>query len=313
MNDVIIFSSKEQLELANAIQIEFYKYNVSGKTWHNDFFKPSTYTMESFEESLKNYRKAIVILGEDDFIESREQMYKGPRDNVVLELGICIGTLGIKNTFFVYSDKTKIPSDLLGITAVPITETGDVNITASVIVGQLLKFIKDENSSLKIKKMIMWEEYVSLVNKLLLSLKQSVNFGGYYFDVILSVSRGGSVLAGVLARTYGQNIPVLYLQEDRRDGNGAYDTLEVNDINQGIIRNIEARKYKNILIVDSAVRTGVTLQRAREFLSNELKGNVIVKTAVLLVDKKIDETISVDYYAEKTDIKGTAFFYNQFG
>lgn len=313
MNDVVIFSSKEQLELANAIQRVFYKESITCQIWNNDFFQPSTYTMENFENLSENYKKAIVILGKDDCIKSRGKSYIVPRDNVILELGICIGRLGAKNTFFVHFDTVKIPSDLLGITPVPISETGDVNIKASVIVGQLLKFIKNENSSLKIKKMIMWEEYVFLVNKLLASLKQSVNFGGYYFDVILSVSRGGSILAGVLARTYGQNIPVLYLQEDRRDGNGAYDTPEVSDINQGIVRNIEVRKYKNVLIVDSAVRTGVTLQRAREFLSNELKGNVTIKTAVLLVDKKIDKTISVDYYAEKTDIKGTAFFYNQFG
>lgn len=312
MNDLIIFSSREQLSLAAAIQSEFYNKGIGCKIWNNNFFNPSTYTLDNFNNLSNDYRKAIVILGKDDCAKSRGKKYWIPRDNVILELGICIGALHLKNTFFIHPKDVKIPSDLHGITPVLLSDVEDVNIQASVIVNSLIDFVKDTDGSLPIKRVIMWDEYSLLVNRLLTLLKQSVNFGGYFCDLILSVSRGGSVLAGVMARTYGQNMPVLFLQEDRRDGNGAYNTLEVRDINQGIIKTIETHRYQHILVVDSAVRTGVTLQRAKEFLQEELKENVVVKTAVLLMDSKVKK-LSVDYYAECVDTTGTAFFYNQFG
>lgn len=311
MNDLIIFSSKEQLQLAGAIQTEFYKNGISCKLWSNDFFKPSTYTLDNFNNLSKSYRKAIVILGKDDCIKSRGTKYLVPRDNVILELGICIGAMQLQNTFFIHFNNVKIPSDLFGVTPIAISDIDDISITASVIVNQLLDLIKP-TADLVIKEMIMWDEYALLAKKLLSLLKQSVNFGGFYFDLILSISRGGSILADIIARTYGQNMPVLYLQEDRRDGNGAYDTQEVKDINQCVITTINSHKYQHILAVDSATRSGITLQRAKKFLSDQLEGDIVIKTAALLIDKKIEKT-EVDYYADRTDLSGKAFFYNQFG
>ena len=312
MFDLIIFSSSEQLPLANKMQQIFYQKGVTCKVWEDDFFKPSTYTLENFKNLTNEYRKAIVILGKDDCIKSRGKQYLAPRDNVLLELGICIGSLQLKNTFIVYPEGVKFPSDLFGVTSVSFSDSGKVDLIAKVIVGHLLNYVKNEVASIAIKRMIMWNEYVVLVNGLLALLKQSVNFGGFYFELILSVSRGGSVLAGGIARTYGQNMPVLYLQEDRRDGNGAYDTPEVEDVNQGVIKTIKTHKYQHILVVDSAIRSGKTLKRAKEFLFSELKENIAIKTAVLLVDSKAKK-MEVDYYAESTDTSGVAFFYNYFG
>lgn len=312
MTDLIIFSSSEQLLLANKMQEIFYQKGATCKVWEDDFFKPSTYTLENFKNLKNEYKKAIVILGKDDCVRSRGKQYLAPRDNVLLELGICIGSLQLKNTFIVYQEEIKILSDLFGITSVSFSDLGKVDLYAKVIVNKILEHIKNEFASATIKRMIMWDEYVDLVKKLLTSLKQSVNFGGFYFELILSVSRGGSVLAGVIARTFGQNMPVLYLQEDRRDGNGAYDTPEVEDVNQAIIKTIKTHKYKHILIVDSAIRSGKTLNRAKEFIAKELKEGIIIKSAVLLIDSKTKKT-EVDYYAESTDTLGVAFFYNQFG
>ena len=227
MYDLIIFSSKEQQKLARLIMSKYLKDGIYCKVWSDGFFEISTHTMKNFKNLAQKYKKAIIILGKDDWVSSREKEQFAPRDNAILELGICIGTLGMENTAFIYNENVKIPSDLYGITAVPISNVGDDEDIASAIVSDLSQFMKPQTMHLPIKKMIMWDEYVELVNKLLVSLKQSVNFGGFYFNLILSVSRGGAMLSGMIARTYGQNMPVLYLLEDRRDGNGAYDTTEV--------------------------------------------------------------------------------------
>ncbi|WP_322174430.1 TIR domain-containing protein [Acutalibacter caecimuris] len=313
MHDFIVFSSKEQYELSKEIQGEFLKQKTDCKLWGNDFFQPSIYTLDSLSNLSDNYHNAIVILGEDDCVKTRGKKEIVPRDNVIFELGICIGQLGLNHTFFAHSDKVKIPSDLLGITPIKYpSDFTDNNMIASYIVSQVDKRTKLHSADQPIRKVIMWEEYSSLVKDLLNVLKKSVNFGGYYFEVILSVSRGGNILSNMISRTYGQNMPVFCLQEDRRDGNGVYNTSEVNDINQEIVKLIKERGYKYILVVDSAVRTGLTLQRARNYLKDELDEKVSIKTAVLLLDQKLKHSTPVDYYAKKINTKGIAFFYNQF-
>ena len=277
VDDILIFSSREQLELAKKIQNSFYEERVICRIWTNDYFKESTYTLDNFKNLAVDCRKAIVILGADDETIMRGKTYQSPRDNVLLELGICIGALGLKNTFFVLPENVKLPSDLHGVTPIKIDSKAPVDITASVIVSSVRGYFAPNEAHLSIKNMIMWEEYANLVNILLGKLKQSVNFGGYYFDVILSVSRGGSVLSNVIARTYGQNMPVYYLLEDRRDGNGAYDTKEVRRANTSVIKLIEACDYQHILLVDSAVRTGTTLTRVEPFIKSAMRKPVTIK------------------------------------
>ena len=41
-----------------------------------------------------------------------------PRDNVVFEAGLFGGALGIRRTFILHADGAKLPSDLLGLTAI---------------------------------------------------------------------------------------------------------------------------------------------------------------------------------------------------
>lgn len=313
MKDVIIFSSKESYSLAEKIKDLFWEKKIQCTLWGDGFFQPSRYTLENFNNLASDYHNAIVILGADDRVISRGKKKMAPRDNVILELGICVGQLGLEHTFFVHPDGIKIPSDLWGITSIIFPkEFSDENDIANYVVSGLKKYIKAEVNNQIINRMIMWEEYSFLTRQLLSVLKRTVNLGGYYFDVILSVSRGGNILANMISRTYGQNMPVLYFQEDRRDGNGTYDTVEVGEINQEVLNIIRKRGYKYALVVDSAVRTGVTLQRAKRFLKKELGDGIRVKTAVLLIDCNIKGNIQVDYYAQKTDTKGLGFFYNEF-
>ena len=52
-----------------------------------------------------------------------------PRDNVVFEAGLFGGALGIRRTFILHADGSKLPSDLLGLTSVrydPATSQAEV-------------------------------------------------------------------------------------------------------------------------------------------------------------------------------------------
>lgn len=65
-----------------------------------------------------------MVLRAEDLVESRGQTQLAPRDNVMFELGLFMGTLGRERTFFVYSrdNPPKLPSDLAGITAISYAE-----------------------------------------------------------------------------------------------------------------------------------------------------------------------------------------------
>jgi hypothetical protein len=61
---------------------------------------------------------AALVITPDDMTKSRGRKQQAPRDNVLLELGLCIGVLGRERTMVVYdrSADIKIPSDLAGVT-----------------------------------------------------------------------------------------------------------------------------------------------------------------------------------------------------
>ncbi len=59
----------------------------------------------------------IMVLSPDDITTSRKLKSLAPRDNVIFELGLFMGSLGRERCYMVRQDNSqlKIPSDLLGI------------------------------------------------------------------------------------------------------------------------------------------------------------------------------------------------------
>lgn len=86
--------------------------------WSQGVFGLGDGTLETLVDKLPQFDFAALILTPDDLVESRDRIQPSPRDNVLLEMGLCIGALGRKRTFAVY-DRTsgiKLPSDLAGVT-----------------------------------------------------------------------------------------------------------------------------------------------------------------------------------------------------
>jgi CRP/FNR family transcriptional regulator, cyclic AMP receptor protein len=127
---LFIGSSSESLKIARAIQAGLDRDDVFVKIWTDNIFTPSLSTMESLEEQLKSSDFAVLILGSDDTIISREKVSDAPRDNVLLELGMFIGALGRQRTFILRPRgvNLKIPSDLFGITPIEYNPGNDEDI-----------------------------------------------------------------------------------------------------------------------------------------------------------------------------------------
>jgi hypothetical protein len=93
-------------------------------------FNPGTSTLERLVELTHEVDFAAFLFAQDDWTSgSRAASDSGapgqasPRDNVVFEAGLFGGALGMRRTFIVHSSGAKLPSDLLGLTAVRYHET----------------------------------------------------------------------------------------------------------------------------------------------------------------------------------------------
>jgi len=88
-------------------------------------FNPGTTTLERLLELTHEVDFAAFVFARDDWtsseqpaIDPSESGQASPRDNVVFEAGLFGGALGMRRTFILHANGSKLPSDLLGLTCV---------------------------------------------------------------------------------------------------------------------------------------------------------------------------------------------------
>src|SRR5213595_1242487 len=87
-------------------------------------FNPGTTTLERLVELAHEVDFAAFLFAPDDWtindrpLPSDDSGQASPRDNVVFEAGLFGGTLGMRRTFILHANGSKLPSDLLGLTCV---------------------------------------------------------------------------------------------------------------------------------------------------------------------------------------------------
>jgi hypothetical protein len=86
-------------------------------------FNPGVSTLERLVELTREVDFAAFIFAQDDWTTKGASPdaapgQASPRDNVVFEAGLFGGALGIRRTFILHADGAKLPTDLLGLTAI---------------------------------------------------------------------------------------------------------------------------------------------------------------------------------------------------
>lgn len=115
---LFVGSSVEGLSVANEIQA-LLDHDAEVTVWHQGVFGPSGGTLESLVQMAPTFDFAVLVLTPDDVVTKRDNSKNAPRDNVLLELGLFIGTLGRERTYFVHPrEDMALPSDLAGITPI---------------------------------------------------------------------------------------------------------------------------------------------------------------------------------------------------
>lgn len=116
---VFIASSSEALPVAEAVHIKL-DTELRPKLWENAF-DLSSMTITTLISKTKEADYAVFVFHPDDKSLIREKEYSSVRDNVILELGMFIGALGLEKCFILVpksSESTfRLPTDLAGITA----------------------------------------------------------------------------------------------------------------------------------------------------------------------------------------------------
>lgn len=116
--NVFIASSAEALRVAEAVNIKL-SNEVSVKQWDNTF-DLSSVTITSLIQRAKDTDYGVFVFSKDDETVIRGDVYSAVRDNVLFELGVFIGALGIDKCFIVAPEskkgKFRLPTDLAGVT-----------------------------------------------------------------------------------------------------------------------------------------------------------------------------------------------------
>ena len=109
-------SSSDGIKIAEYLQVGLDTVTES-TIWSQGSFSLTGGYLESLIKFAPQYDYAIIVLTPDDLITKKGQTENSPRDNVIFELGLFMGSIGRDHTFIVKcrDDKLDLPSDLDGI------------------------------------------------------------------------------------------------------------------------------------------------------------------------------------------------------
>lgn len=117
---IFIGSSSEELKLAEAAKLILQKdFDVTiwnDSVWDTSIFKINNNFLNDLLRASLQFDFGILLGTSDDKVEYRGDIVLQPRDNVLFELGLFVGRLGISKCAFAVEKNLKILSDISGIT-----------------------------------------------------------------------------------------------------------------------------------------------------------------------------------------------------
>jgi hypothetical protein len=130
-------------------------------------FNPGVSTLDRLVELSREVDFAAFVFAQDDWTSNPSDAaatgQASPRDNVVFEAGLFGGALGMRRTFILHAKGAKLPTDLLGMTAVRYPEA----LTAADMraVNQKLRKAIDEEGRLTRLEGDWWQHSLTLRNE----------------------------------------------------------------------------------------------------------------------------------------------------
>lgn len=312
---VFIGSSSESLPIARAIQKELKQAYTSyfPVIWYQDVLQPTKYTIPELIGELSKSDYAIFVFSDDDKLTTRKKAVSVPRDNVVFECGIATGLIGIHNCFVVKSKKAKLPSDFNGLTVIEyelsngnLADCKNLRAEFGPAVSQFDEATKTVSNYEIPEKIHSWLKYCDSITSLCNKLLKSSRNGGFRFDAIVGITRGGIIAADIINRKCMTPTPLLCITPSYSDNGDVKFKYDEESDNYWALNALS--KFQNILLVDDISRSGQTIPEAKALLTFVFPDKTI-KTAAVFVPEKHKK--AVDFYGSITN-KTTVMPYSMF-
>ena len=124
---LFIGSSTEGLHIAEQLKAKIDSECgdwISSEIWNDgSVFSMNKNALDCLVRASRKFEYGILVATKDDIIKSRKKGNAVPRDNVILEMGMFLGSLGLTRAFLLVEEKSKLPTDYNGVT-VPYFQKG---------------------------------------------------------------------------------------------------------------------------------------------------------------------------------------------
>ena len=269
---IFIGSSAESVEIAYALQ-QSLEPQIEVTVWDQGIFEPSGYTLEDLSDKMNEFHFAAFVFSGDDLVKIRNKEQFTPRDNVIFELGLFIGTLGRKKCFIIIprdNNELRIPTDLIGMTYLLFdSKREDKNILAALgpVSSTIKKTIANLFQSPEINKETVQKSVISSEGELLEGYRQMlqssimdiyfiINQRDWIFPLIISLTA---------ARKRGLNINIAYYCSDIEKKSIRLKILNdigckiflknINDMPSffGVISNPSSKDYSQLIIQPNSI------------------------------------------------------------
>lgn len=146
---IFIGSSSEELELANkAKEILNQEFDVTiwnDNVWETSVFKINSNFLNSLLKASLQFDFGILLGTTDDKVIHRDKVVLQPRDNILFELGLFIGRLGLSKSAFVIDKDISVLSDMTGISLVEFEKHNQDSFIKAI--NRVKDFFKNQKTS----------------------------------------------------------------------------------------------------------------------------------------------------------------------
>ncbi len=117
---IFIGSSTEGSEIAKKLKEEIESEMgdwLDCDLWNGGkIFELNTSALDALMKASRKFDYGILVATKDDITKSRGKETHVPRDNVMFEMGMFLGSLGLTRAFLLVEKQSKLPTDYNGIT-----------------------------------------------------------------------------------------------------------------------------------------------------------------------------------------------------
>jgi hypothetical protein len=229
--NLFIGSSKEGADIATMLKVKLENELqdwIDVTIWNDGtIFNLNSSALDSLVKVSRKYDYGILIATNDDVALVRDKMEVVPRDNVLFELGMFVGSLGLSRAFMLIENGNKLMSDYNGITLPYFKRDDEVSLNRAF--GQVIKAIKSTQQSFNIRPipssslaMGYFENLIQKLAKKWVDLEKEftleVLIPKKINDIDISISQFKKNNNSVEESVYEKNTrPSIYKYEDKSD------------------------------------------------------------------------------------------------